>query len=70
MENLTTLINDLITKFGLRPEDIASRTGASLMTIYRWRTGSFKKAHRASIAAVERLHRYEEKKHGSGSSAK
>ena len=70
MENLTTLINDLITKFGLRPEEIASRTGASLMTVYRWKTGSFKKAHRSNIAAVERLHRYEEKKRGAAGAGK
>lgn len=58
--NTTDQINDLL-KFGLRPEDIASRTGATLMSIYRWRAGKVK-PHRMSAERVTQLWNYEKKK--------
>jgi hypothetical protein len=60
-ENIIELINDL-TGWGLRVEDIAARTGAGVMTVYRWRSGKMK-PQRMSMRRVQELWRYEKRKH-------
>jgi predicted transcriptional regulator len=53
MENFSELINELLREFAFTHEDIASKTGVRLMTIYRWKKGTVPlSAHQAKVLRV------------------
>lgn len=52
---IQTELSNMIAKYNLSREDIASRLGVSSMTIYRWETGKTLPKSRALIKAFEEL---------------
>jgi transcriptional regulator with XRE-family HTH domain len=55
-------IPDLMRKYKLSREDIASRLGVSMMTIYRWENGKTIPQSRLTMRELEKLKQELEKK--------
>ncbi len=53
--NIKKEINNLIKKYDLSREDIASKIGVSAMSIYRWEKGLVQPKSRIIIRAIEQL---------------
>jgi len=48
-------VQDLISRYNLSREDLASRLGVSAMTIYRWQNGKALPKSRVVLRAIEDL---------------
>jgi len=48
-------VQDLISRYNLSREDLASRLGVSAMTIYRWQNGKVLPKSRLVLRAIEDL---------------
>ena len=60
--NIQRDIQELMRKHNLSREDVASRLGVTMMTIYRWENGKNFPKSRLMIREFERLKRELEKK--------
>jgi len=60
--NIQKEIRDLMRKYKLSREDMASKLGVTMMTIYRWENGRNFPRSRIMIREFERLKRELEKK--------
>jgi len=60
--NIQRDIQELMRKHNLSREDVASRLGVTMMTIYRWENGKNFPRSRLMIREFERLKRELEKK--------
>ena len=60
--NIQKEVRDLMKKFKLSREDMASRLGVTMMTIYRWENGRNFPRSRLMIREFEKLKQELEKK--------
>ena len=60
--NIQKELRDLMQKYNLSQEDIASKLGVTMMTIYRWENGRTSPRSRIMIREFEKLKQELEKK--------
>lgn len=59
-EAVPKILDELIDDFGMRPADIASKTGLGVMSIYRWKDGA--NLTRSNRNIIMRLYAREKKR--------